>query len=289
MAKSNRHPLSELNNYLPEGTFDAVVAFLQHYKVQLTITRARRSILGDYRNAHGGHGHRISVNGNLNPYAFLITLLHELAHLVTYEKYRHRVQPHGREWKDNYAQILSSFLAKNVFPADIAHEINSSLHNLGASSCSEPGLMRVLKKYDEDKIGLSLIEEIAPGEWFVTRDNKVFQMVNKRRTRYLCTAYPSGKQYLFNALYEVKKIEAPSGVEGNIKPAILEQEPSNGTPQLLIKELEPGQWFITHDRLIFQVVKKMRTRYLCTAYPSKKQYSFQANYPVTVISPPNQA
>ena len=209
MAKSSRHPLSELNNYLPEGTFDSVVHYLQHYKVQLTITRARKSILGDYRNAHAGKPHRISVNGNLNAYGFLITLLHELAHLVTYEKYRHQVQPHGREWKDAYAEILSSFLAQGVFPSDIAHELNSSLHNLGASSCSEPGLMRVLKKYDADSTGLSLVEDQQAGEWFVTRDNKVFQMEKKMRTRYLCTAYPSGKQYLFNALYEVKPIAPP--------------------------------------------------------------------------------
>lgn len=207
MAKAERHPLSELGKYLPEDSFEDVVAYLQKYKVKLTITRARRSVLGDYRNAYGDQGHRISVNGNLNPYGFLITLLHELAHLITFEKHRHRVAPHGREWKDNYAGILKIFLEKKVFPADIAHELHSSLHNLGASSCSEPNLMRVLKKYDQDVIGLHLVEDVQPGQWFVTRDNKVYQMEKKMRTRFLCTAYPSGKQYLFNGLYEVKILE----------------------------------------------------------------------------------
>lgn len=207
MAKAQRHPLSELNNYLPEKTFEDVVAYLQKYRVKLTITRARRSILGDYRNAHGEQNHRISINGNLNPYGFLITLLHELAHLVTFEAHRHRVQPHGREWKDNYAGILKVFLQKKVFPEDIAQELNRSLHNLGASSCSEPGLMRVLKKYDNDAVGLHLVEEVQPGQWFVTRDNKIYKMEKKMRTRFLCTAYPSGKQYLFNGLYEVKIME----------------------------------------------------------------------------------
>jgi len=207
MAKAQRHPLSELNNYLPEGTFEDVVHYLQTYRVKLTITKARRSVLGDYRNAHAGENHRISVNGNLNPYSFLITLLHELAHLITYEKYRHRVQPHGREWKDNYAGILSIFLKKSAFPPDIADELHRSLHNLGASSCAEPDLMRALKKYDNDVIGLHLVEQLQPGQWFVTRDNKVYQMEKKMRTRFLCTAYPSGKQYLFNGLYEVKILD----------------------------------------------------------------------------------
>ena len=207
MAKAQRHPLSALNDYLPKDTFEDVVHFLQKYKVKLTIAKARKTVLGDYRNAHAGETHRISVNGNLNPYSFLITLLHELAHLVTFEQYRHSVQPHGREWKDNYAAILSGFLSRNVFPKDIATELNKSLHNLGASSCAEPGLMRVLKNYDQTSTGLHLVEQVQPGQWFVTRDNKVYVMVKKMRTRYLCTAYPSGKQYLFNGLYEVKILE----------------------------------------------------------------------------------
>ncbi|HSN60425.1 MAG TPA: hypothetical protein VLR49_05800, partial [Ferruginibacter sp.] len=85
-------PFIELKQYLPEGSFDDVLYYLQHFKVQLTVTRKRQTILGDYRHAHGGTNHRISVNGNLNKYSFLITLLHELAHLFTYERFGHRVQ-----------------------------------------------------------------------------------------------------------------------------------------------------------------------------------------------------
>ena len=32
-------PLHQLKQYLPEGSFDEVSHYLQHYKVQLTITR----------------------------------------------------------------------------------------------------------------------------------------------------------------------------------------------------------------------------------------------------------
>ena len=94
MPKSQA-PLLQLQSYLPNGSFDEVLQYLQHYKVHLTITRQRQSILGDYRHAHEGKTHRISVNGNLNQYAFLITLLHELAHLFTYERFGHRVMAHG--------------------------------------------------------------------------------------------------------------------------------------------------------------------------------------------------
>ena len=67
-------PLLQLQSYLPAGSFEEVLYYLQHHKVHLTISRKRQSILGDYRHAHSDKNHRISVNGNLNKYAFLITL-----------------------------------------------------------------------------------------------------------------------------------------------------------------------------------------------------------------------
>jgi len=76
------HPLNALNAYLPDGAFAPVVALINQYKVHLTVTKARKSVLGDYRHAFQGANHKISVNGNLNKYEFLITLLHELAHLL---------------------------------------------------------------------------------------------------------------------------------------------------------------------------------------------------------------
>lgn len=114
MAKKEAH-ISQLQDFLPAGTYDAVLAYLHHFKVHLTVARERKSILGDYRHRTHGRNHRISVNGNLNKFSFLITLLHELAHLLTFEKYGNRVSAHGREWKGVFGQLLSQFLAQNVF------------------------------------------------------------------------------------------------------------------------------------------------------------------------------
>ncbi|MEJ7683497.1 MAG: SprT-like domain-containing protein [Segetibacter sp.] len=115
MSKTE-HPLQALVEYLPPDTFLPVAAYLQQYKVHLTITRERKSILGDYRNAHNNHNHRISVNENLNTWSFLVTLLHELAHLLTFEKYGNKVQSHGREWKILFGQLLAQFIKSKVFP-----------------------------------------------------------------------------------------------------------------------------------------------------------------------------
>lgn len=196
-------PLAALKDYLPPGSFDEVLYYLQHYLVHLTISRKRQSILGDYRHAHTGKNHRISVNGNLNKFAFLITLLHELAHLFTYERYGHRVMPHGREWKDEFSKILAKFILDKVFPADIEKALLATLQNPAASSCGDEKLLRVLHKYDENREGTHLIEQLPHGTLFSIKGGRIFKLEEKIRKRYKCVEVKTGKYYLFSPVYEV--------------------------------------------------------------------------------------
>jgi len=129
--------ISSLSDFLPQGTFELVEPFLLHYKVHLTITKSRATVLGDYRNAIEGKAHRISVNGNLNQYAFLITLLHELAHLITYVRFGNKVASHGTEWKDQFSDLLKHFIQSNIFPQDIRLQIAASMKSPAASSCAD--------------------------------------------------------------------------------------------------------------------------------------------------------
>jgi len=197
-------PLQHLNNFLPTGTFDVVTQYLNFYKIHLTITRQRKTVLGDYRHRTHFHNHRISVNGNLNAYAFLITLIHEIAHLLTFEQYENKVSAHGKEWKKVYAELLKQFLEKKMFPADIEFALKESMKNPGASSCSEDGLIRALRKYDTNKNGFKLIEEIPVNTLFGLSDGRVFKMGEKQRKRYKCVEVSTGKIYLFSPVYEVE-------------------------------------------------------------------------------------
>ncbi len=202
-------PLLQLKNYLPEGSFDEVVYYLQHYKVQLTITRERKSVLGDYRNSYQEKNHRISVNGNLNQYAFLVTLLHELAHLFTFERYGHRVQAHGQEWKNEFSKVLTQFLAKHIFPADIQHTLLKTLQNPAASSCADTALLRVLHKYDQKKEGVILMEALPEGAQFSIKGGRVFIKQERVRKRFKCKETATGKIYLFSPVYEVQALSQP--------------------------------------------------------------------------------
>ena len=196
-------PLHQLRNYLPKGSFEEVNYYLIHYKVQLTITRERKSVLGDYRNSHGDKNHRISVNGNLNPYAFLITLLHELAHLFTYEKFGHKVLAHGQEWKNEFGKVLAQFLLKKIFPQDIQKTLYKTLQNPAASSCADTALLRVLYQYDKKKDGVMLIEAVPLGALFTIKGDRIFKKEEKVRKRYKCLEVSTGKMYLFSPVYEV--------------------------------------------------------------------------------------
>jgi hypothetical protein len=205
MAKKEA-PLEYLRQFIPDPSAPLILEYLEHYKVHLTITRERKSVLGDYRHATQSSNHRISVNGNLNKFSFLITLIHELAHLVTFMEYGNRVQSHGKEWKQVYRKMLEEFLKLKVFPGDILAALKKNLHDLPASSCADENLMRILKKYDRNPGGLSLVEQIAEGANFALDDGRVFRKGKKLRKRFQCVELSTGKLYLFSPIYEVKPV-----------------------------------------------------------------------------------
>ena len=196
-------PLNQLQTYLPPNTFEAVRQYLHQYRVHLTVAKERKSILGDYRHRTHGKTHRISVNGNLNTYSFLITLLHELAHLLTFEKFGNKVQSHGKEWKFIFGQLLDQFIRHEVFPIDIKHALLQSLQNPAASSCADDVLLRVLKTYDKRRDNFVFVENVLEGQLFKTHDGKVFKKGEKLRKRFKCIEVATKRLYLFSPVYEV--------------------------------------------------------------------------------------
>ncbi len=203
---ATEHPMQSLANYLSESSFDLIVKYLHQYKVHLTVTRERKTVLGDYRNPFYGTNHRISINGNLNKFSFLITLIHELAHLLTFERFGHKVQPHGKEWKQLYASLLRGFTKEKIFPDNISHALQKSFDNPAASSCADADLMRVLLKYDKKKENMFLLEELQTGDKFILKDGRIFIRGEKLRKRYQCAEINKKQVYLFSPVYEVKKI-----------------------------------------------------------------------------------
>jgi hypothetical protein len=177
--------------------------------VHLTVTKARKSVLGDYRHPLMGANHKISVNGNLNQYEFLITLLHELGHLLCYEQYKNRVDAHGKEWKYLYGVLLADFIQRDLFPIDIKKSLKKTVLNPAATANGETALLLVLRRYDKaKKEGMAFVAHLPDGALFETEKGKRFKKIKKRRIRIECVELSTGHVYSFSGLTEVRVVQA---------------------------------------------------------------------------------
>ena len=206
---SNSHLSEVLGKYMPAGAVPVCTNWIVKLNIHLRITKSRASKYGDYRPVRGTDAHVITVNHNLNPYSFLITFIHEVAHLACEKKYSRFIAPHGREWKGEYAALLNYFLSRNIFPMDIEQALRQYVKDPSASSCTDENLLRVLKNHDgEEKEKVTFLEELPHGTYFrLNASKKVFIKGALMRKRFQCFEHTSGTEYRVSALAEVTEIK----------------------------------------------------------------------------------
>ncbi|MBU1368318.1 MAG: SprT-like domain-containing protein [Bacteroidetes bacterium] len=197
-----------LSRFLPEGALEKVCKSIDEAHIHLRITAARSSRLGDFRPPKQvGDPYRISLNHNLNPYQFLITFVHELAHLEVYKTHKNKVQPHGVEWKQRFRQLMQPYLESQIFPAELSKSLSNYLQNAKAASGSDLELTRKLKQYNKIQKSLPTIEELSEGSVFRIASGRSFIKGARLRKRYKCQCVHSKRWYLFNPLAEVMLAE----------------------------------------------------------------------------------
>ncbi len=199
---------SILYKYIPEKAVPTISEWVLKFDFKLRIKKSRSSKYGDYRPPINGENHLITINYDLNKYAFLITLIHEIAHLSNFNKHKNSVKPHGEEWKLHYKLLMNQFLIPDIFPPDIILALRKYMSNPAASSCSDINLLRVLKQYDNHKNTI-LLEDITTGSTFSYNDNRYFIKGEQVRKRFKCKEISSNRLYLFNPLTEVTVITTP--------------------------------------------------------------------------------
>lgn len=197
----------KLEKYLPEGSVLDIQRLLVQNGIQLKITRSRNSKLGDYRPPQNGDTHRISVNGDLNQYTFLIILLHEIAHAMVRIQYKRKAKPHGNEWKNIYREMIDTFLWKNIFPEDIAIALENYKEKTYASITADIELVKVLRKYDNASDTLITIEDIPANSLFSIDDKRIFRKGDKIRKRYKCYCLTTKNYYLFSPLSRINPLD----------------------------------------------------------------------------------
>jgi SprT protein len=208
---------SVLGPRLPAAAVEDVVRQITEDPISLKVVRQRTSKSGDFRPAHKSDPAQITVNGNLNPYAFLITLVHELAHhhvntdhsrvvkKFTFRR-KSRPLPHGKEWKDKFRLLMEPYLNRETFPADILPVLKLYLENPKASSSADHHLSKVLKKYDPPDTTMRL-EELPFDAVFTLHGRRLFQKKEKIRTRYRCICMNTNRIYLVSAGAPVEKVK----------------------------------------------------------------------------------
>jgi hypothetical protein len=198
--------INSFKKFLPEGFEDYVVDLFFEHSIHFKIVPPRKTKLGDFRIGPDIPKPLITVNGDLNPYSFLITTLHEFAHLHTYLKYGMRVAPHGEEWKNCYRKLLLPIIDSKKLPNDIEKVLMNSLISTKASSCTDIHLSRVLQKYDQKQEGIEILERLPKNTTFVL-NGKHFIKGDLRRKKFLCEEVSSRKMFLVNALAQVSPVK----------------------------------------------------------------------------------
>lgn len=191
-----------LEKYIPTAAVLPVMELIKSHNVHLKIVNERVTRHGDYRKLQNGQ-HQITVNASLNKYRFLITLIHEIAHLEAFQKFGRMIKPHGLEWKKTFQVFMLPFIRPEVFPNDLLPYLARHFKNPKASSDTDTSLALALKQYDppNDK---NYIFEIPYGSHFRIYNGKIFKRGKQRVKRFECLEVSTGKIYLFNPNAEVE-------------------------------------------------------------------------------------
>lgn len=193
---------------IPTHSLAYCIALWQEIPFSFQVTRERKTKLGDFRFRPDRKIQTITINGTLNPYQFLLTYIHEVAHLHTFDRFGRRILPHGKEWKNTFKTLLQPLLTETVFPRNILIPLRKHMANPKASSAGDLFLMKEMSKYDNSRENDSLefLSDLKPGISFEL-SGRVFKKGETRRTRVLCEEIRTGKKFLIAQLAKVRALE----------------------------------------------------------------------------------
>ena len=207
MKKARKRLYEILINHVPENAvhycLDLWMAVPFHFKV----TNARNSKLGDYRYDPRNKSHSISVNYDLNKFSFLITYIHEIAHLLNNERHGRQVAPHGREWKKCFRELMEPILSDLIFPIEVLRPLRKHMENPKASTYADTNLVTALRNYGDNAMDLVTLDALDKGDVFEF-NKRIYTKINLRRTRVLCQEAGSSKRYLISKIALVRNVKS---------------------------------------------------------------------------------
>lgn len=174
-----------------------VKRWIEPYPLQVRLAGKRTSKTGDYRPPQRIPHHRISVNRDLNPSAFLITFAHEVAHMIVWENYGRRARSHGKEWKEQFGRMMEELIMAGAFPPEIEQALRSKNGQLKATMAGDLELARILCSKAPGDTSVFL-QDLPEGAEFSIPGGRTFIRQEQLRKRIRCLEKRSRRTYLFN-------------------------------------------------------------------------------------------
>jgi len=197
---------SILCQHVPQESLSYCFDLWKESPFLLKITKTRQSKVGDFVSRRGDPLQQITLNHDLNPYLFLLTYIHEVAHLRVYLRKGNGVEPHGEEWKNEFKQLMHPILQKTVFPDEILHVLLKHMSNPKASSFADAELTRSLRLFDKNVSQFASLSDLPEGSVFQFQ-NRYFKKGKLKRTRILCREVNTKRNYLIPAEVLVSNVQ----------------------------------------------------------------------------------
>ena len=191
-----------LTHHVPAVSLEYCVGLWLQFPFHFKVTRKRKTKLGDYRYRKLENRHTITINEDLNVYNFLLTYIHEVAHLLVRKQYGGRVSPHGVQWKRVFQDLMRPLMNSDVFPEDILIPLQKHMANPRATSYADPQLSRAFRYYDSGQQQVTFLSDLAIGHRFEINGRR-FEKLKNNRTRVVCRDLKNGKNYLVSKMAEV--------------------------------------------------------------------------------------
>tara|TARA_B100001093_G_scaffold421521_1_gene413818 strand:+ start:361 stop:960 length:600 start_codon:yes stop_codon:yes gene_type:complete len=195
--------MQEIFQKIPLGSLEYVKGLLNNQNILIKLKNNRKTKHGDF-SVKKDFSVEITINSDMNPFRFLITLLHEISHFFVYQDFGFKTKPHGFQWKSKFKELLIPVINNKVFPDDILSPLAKYAINPKASTDTDLDLSIALNKYN---VSISTyVLDLEQGDKFKASNKKNYLVIRKRRKRYECMEIDSKKIYLFSPNYKIMKI-----------------------------------------------------------------------------------